>query len=171
MSAGPTVVVARVEALFGVRGWVRLRSYTRPPDNLLRFRHFSLGEGAPRRELRLAEMAPHGKGFIARFEDVADRDAAAALVGLELAVSRAELPPPGPETFYWSDLIGFEVRGRDDEALGTLTGFIETAAHDVMVVSAEGRERLIPYVRGVYVQHVDVGARRIEVDWSSDFDA
>ena len=89
------VVLGRVSGLFGVRGWVKLHSFTRPPDNLLAYRNLTLGSGPSGTRLRLEEGRRHGKTLIGRFAGIDDRDAAAALVGQELAVGRAELPETG----------------------------------------------------------------------------
>lgn len=162
-------MVARVEGLFGVKGWVKLRSYTRPPDNLLRFRHFGIGEPGEHRGLDVAGLQRRGRGFAAGFEGYEDRDAALALVGCDLWVPRADLPPVRRGEMYWSDLIGFRVQG-EDGPLGTVSGFIETAAHDVMVVDDAGVERLIPYVPKAIVRKVDPQGRRIDVRWRRDYE-
>lgn len=170
MAVPPAIVLARVEGLIGLHGMVRLRSFTRPPDNLLGYIRLYCGEAGAARELAVRAIEPRQRGFAATFRGIGDRDEAASLVGLELWVPRDSLPAPAPGEFYWADLIGFEVRGEDGEALGRVTGFLETAAHDVMVLEDGGRERLIPFVREVYVRRVDLGAGRIDVNWRREYD-
>ena len=162
------VVLGRVSGLFGVRGWVKLHSFTRPPENLLEYREFALGAGASGPPLCLEEGRRHGKTLIARFAGIDDRDAAAALVGRELSVDRAALPETGGDEYYWADLIGLEVRNRDGAVLGRVEKLLATGANDVLVVRGD-RERLVPFVQGQFVLDVDLDGGRITVDWDPEF--
>ena len=162
------IVVGRVSGLFGVRGWVKVHSHTRPPDNLLGFGEVEVGAADGWQPLRVAECRRHGKTFIARFEGVEDRDQAAGLVGRDLAVRRRQLPGTEPGEVYWVDLIGLEVVNLRGERLGRVRELIETGADDVMVLDAE-RERLVPFARDRVVRQVDLEAGRILVDWELDY--
>lgn len=154
-----------------MRGAVRLRSFTRPPDNLLRYRVLHFGESPAPVTLSVSAIESASRGFAVIFAGVQSREDAAALTGRELWVPRAELAPPAADEMYWSDLIGFDVFGIAGDVLGRVTGFIETGAQDVMIVAHAGGERMIPFVRGAIVQAVHAGERRIDVDWSAEFDA
>jgi 16S rRNA processing protein RimM len=162
------VVLGRVGGLYGVRGWVKLWSYTDPVDNLLAYRDLELGQGGAWRPVRLLEGRHHGEGLVARFEGVSDRDSAALLVGAELAVARERLPAPEEGEYYWTDLVGLEVVNRDGLSLGRVGEMIATGANDVMVVSGD-RERLVPFLPGRFVDEVDLAGGRIYVDWDPDF--
>jgi 16S rRNA processing protein RimM len=162
------VRVGRISGLFGVKGWVKLYSYTEPRDGLLEYDPLLLGENEDWRPVRLAEARLHGKGLIGLFEGIGDRDQAAALVGLELTVLRSQLPDMGPGEVYWVDLIGLSVDNVDGERLGTVERLLETGANDVLVVSGD-RERLIPFVRDEVVKEIDLAAGRIVVDWGLDY--
>ncbi len=162
------VVLGRVSGLYGVRGWVRVHSYTRPPDNLLDYRELTLGAVADGRRLVLEEGRRHGKALIARFAGFDDRDAAAALVGQELSVDREALPETEGDEYYWADLTGLEVLNRDGVLLGRVEGLLGTGANDVLVVRGD-RERLVPFVQGRYVLDVDLAGGRMTVDWDPDF--
>lgn len=161
-------MVGRVSGLYGVRGWVKLYSHTRPMDNLLDYGELEADLGGERRALRLVEGRVHGGGLVGRFEGVDDRDAAAALVGAELAVGRDELPETGEGEYYWADLVGLEVVTGEGAALGRVDHLMETGANDVMVVAGD-RERLIPFTPGRHVKEVDLDGGRIVVDWDPDF--
>ncbi len=162
------VVVGRVSGLFGVRGWVKLYSYTRPQDNLLGFRDVELKLGDAWREYRLAEGRRQGKALVGRFEGIDDRDAAAGLVGAEIACPRESLPETAEDEYYWDDIVGLDVVNRDGVCLGRVDRMMETGVHDVMVVSGD-RERLIPFTPGVHVVEVDLAHDRVVVDWDPDF--
>ena len=168
MSAARRVIVGKVGGLYGVRGWVRLWSFTDPPENLLGYREVELGQEGGWAPARLAEARPHGESLVGRFEGIADRDAAAALVGAELAVRREALPPAGEGEYYWSDLVGLEVVNRQGVSLGRIREMMATGANDVMVVEGE-RERLLPFLPGHFVDEVDLAGGRVLVDWDPDF--
>jgi len=157
------VVLGRVSGVYGVRGWVRIRSFTDPVEALLDYRRCRLiAEGRP--PLRLAEGRRHGKGLVARFDGIDDRDAAAGLIGGDVAVERRSMPDPGPDSWYWADLEGLEVVRECGEIIGNVDHLIQTGANDVLVVRGE-TEVLIPFVTGSVIKGVDLAAGRIVVDW------
>ena len=168
MSAGKRVILGKVGAVFGVRGWVKLWSYTDPPANLLEYSELELGRSGSWAPARLVEARPHGEALVGRFAGVEDRDGAAALVGAELAVAREALPSPGEGEFYWTDLVGLEVINRAGVHLGRVREMMATGANDVMVVEGD-RERLVPFLPGHWVDRVDLAGGRIVVDWDPDF--
>ncbi|MGD9387246.1 MAG: ribosome maturation factor RimM [Gammaproteobacteria bacterium] len=168
MSAARRVLLGKVGAVHGVRGWVRLWSFTDPPRNLLDYGEFDLGRGGQWTRVRLAEGKPHGEGLVGRFDGIEDRDAAAELVGADLAVEREALPPLAEGEYYWTDLVGLAVVNREGVELGTVAEMMATGANDVIVVSGD-RERLIPFLPGRNVDEVDLAGGRIVVDWDPDF--
>ena len=168
MTGERRVVLGKVGGLFGVQGWVKLWSYTEPVENLLAYREVELGIGGQWRTGRLLEGRRHGGGLVGRFEGAADRDTAAALVGAEIAVARDRLPAPAEGEYYWADLVGLEVVNREGVSLGRVEEMMATGANDVMVVAGE-RERLLPFLPGLYVDSVDLAAGCITVDWDPEF--
>ena len=81
---------------------------------------------------------------------------------------RDQLPELPQGEYYWTDLIGLDVRLEDGRRLGTIDNMLATGANDVMVVRGE-RERLIPFVPGQYVKEVDLAGGCVTVDWGPDF--
>lgn len=167
--------MGRISGLYGVRGWVRVFSYTEPREALLDYRDCLLRRGDRWTPASLAEGRGQGKGLVARFDGIEDRDAAAAVVGAEIAVSRASLPEPDEGRYYWADLEGMRVRHTDGRILGRVSYMLATGAHDVMAVepadqgSGNGaREILIPFVPGSSVLAVDTKEGVIDVDWEWD---
>ncbi len=162
------VVLGRISGVFGVRGWVKVFSYTEPRNDILTYSPWSIGEDGGWRERRLLDGKPHGKGIIALFDGCSDRDLAALLVGRDIAVRRGRLPHLEQDDYYWSDLEGLEVRTLNGVELGVISHLFGTGANDVMVVKGE-RERLIPYLWERVVKQVDLEAGRMLVDWDPDF--
>lgn len=158
------VILGRIVGLHGVKGWVKVHSYTNPRQAVLDYRDCLLMRSGTRQPARIAEGRAHGKGVVARFDGTADRDEASRLVGAEIAVPREALPDAGEGHFYWTDLEGLTVVHRDGTELGRVAYLLETGANDVLVVQGE-REILIPFVLGSVILDVDLAEGRIDVDW------
>ena len=112
-----------VGAPFGVRGWVKLRSYTEPPERLLEHRSLQLRLGGAWRAYRVEASGRSGGQLTVKLVGVEDRDAAQALTGAPIGVPRSELPARGAKDFYRADLIGCEVVNLDGCAAGGRAAF------------------------------------------------
>jgi 16S rRNA processing protein RimM len=167
MQGDRRVLLGRVVGVFGVAGWVKVESFTEPRDNILRYRPWTVVHGGNETQVEKPQGRTQGKGLVAKLPQADDRDQAAALLGAELFVDRAQLPEPSEGEIYWADLEGLEVVLEDGTLLGTVSHLFPTGANDVIVVRG-AKERLIPYVEGV-VKSVDLEARRVTVDWDPDF--
>jgi 16S rRNA processing protein RimM len=111
-----------------------------------------------------------GNLIVARLLGIEDRDQAGELGGSEIAVSRAQFEPLRDGQYYWTDLLGLEVRNLAGIVFGTIVGMMETGANDVMEVKQEdGQARLIPFVLGLYVKEVRLDDGLVIVDWDPDF--
>ena len=169
MHADRLLVVGKIVGLSGVQGWVKLESYTEPRMRIFAYQPWSLSTGDGGREISGAHGREQGKGMIAALPGIADRDAAAALVGAEIRVLRSLLPKPKQGEYYWTDLEGLEVVAVDGTALGRVSHLFATGANDVLVARDGERERLIPFVHQQFVHKVDLDTGRITVDWDPDF--
>lgn len=163
------IVLGRITGLYGVRGWVKVYSNTQPRDNILRYERWQIGRPGQWRMAVLEEGRSHGKGIVAKLQGCDDRDAAAALMGLEITILREQLPPTAADEYYWSDLVGLAVSNTEGVALGQVDHLLETGANDVLVVQQDGVERLIPFVQGQFVKTIDLSAGTMVVDWDPDF--
>jgi len=162
---GQVVVLGRVGAPFGVQGWVKLESYTEPPEQILKYP--ALRAGAAGGEVAVRDWKRVGRGQLAVHVDgVASRDAAVALRGAELWVRRADLPPTARGEYYFADLIGLVAVNLEGDALGQVAEILELPAHPVLVLRGE-RERLVPLVRERLIK-VDLDAGRMTLDWHRD---
>lgn len=162
------VIVGRLGSPFGVKGWIRVHSHTRPAEQLFDYPLWGLGESGELRELAVEAAQAQGKGWIARLGGIADRDAAAELTGAMISVSRTMLPRAEQGAYYWIDLIGLRVVSTQGFDFGRVDSLMETGANDVLVVHGDA-ERLIPFVQPDVIQRIDLSAGVIEVDWDPDF--
>lgn len=160
--------MGRVSGVFGVRGWVKVFSYTEPRENILEYQPWLIANGDGWEEVAVVDGRLHGKGVVAHIEGVDDRDAAAALMDTTIAVRRDQLAALQPGEFYHADLVGLEVVTVDGVSLGKVSHLFATGANQVMVVQGE-RERLIPFVQEQVVRSVDIDDGRITVDWDPEF--
>jgi 16S rRNA processing protein RimM len=154
-----------VGAPFGVRGWIKLRSHTDPPERLLDHRNLRIGRGGIWRDYRIEASGRSGGALTVKLAGVEDRDQAQALRGAEVCVPRSELPPRDDKDFYRADLIGCEVVNLEGLGLGVVQHFVETPAQVLMVVRG-AQEFWIPAVPQ-HLRRVDLQERRVVVDWSA----
>jgi 16S rRNA processing protein RimM len=153
-----------VGAPFGVRGWIKLRSHTDPPERLLEHRSLRIGQGSVWQNYRIEASGRSGGALTVKLAGIEDRNQAQALRGAQVCVPRSELPQRDDRDFYRADLIGCEVVNLDGEGLGNVQHFIETPAQVLMVVRGT-REFWIPAVPQ-HLRRVDLKARRVVVDWN-----
>jgi 16S rRNA processing protein RimM len=156
-----------VVGVYGVKGWIKLESDTRPREAIFNYSPWRLGlkNGWEQRVVRHGET--RGNGLVARLDGIDDRDTAYSLIGTPIAIPRQELPGVAPGEFYWADLVGCRVVNQDGVEFGRIAGLMETGANDVLVVEGT-RERLIPYIDKVIVS-VDLAQQLVKVDWEEDF--
>ena len=162
------VVLGRITSLYGVKGWVKLHSYTDPVDNILDYDPLYIQSAGDWRELMLVASREHGKSLVIKIDGVDDRDAALAFLSRNVAVPRVQLPALDEGEYYWADLENLQVVNLQGEELGRIDRLFDTGANDVMVVRGE-REYLIPFIREQVVREIDLSAQRMVVDWDADF--
>lgn len=162
------IELGRIAAPFGVRGWVKVESYTEPPEQILEFPVWRADRpGSGCRELRHLEGRRHGKGLVVRLAGIEDREQALALARRELWIERRELPALKEGEYYRADLVGLAVVNLEGRVLGRVDHFLDAPANAVMVVVGE-REHWLPVVPR-HVRRVDLEGGRITVDWDPDF--
>jgi 16S rRNA processing protein RimM len=154
-----------VGAPYGVRGWLKLRSHTDPPERLLDHRLLRIGQGSVWQSYRIESSGRSGGALTVKLAGVEDRDQAQALRGAQVCVPRSELPPRDDKDFYRADLIGCEVVNLEGVGLGSVRHFVETPAQVLMVVRGD-KEFWIPAVPQ-HLRRVDLQARRVVVDWDA----
>ncbi len=170
MSGAPRklVTLGRVSGLLGVKGWLKIFSYTDPRDSIVDFETWVLRIGNDEQTVELEDRRKHARTVAVKLKAIDDRDQAQTLVGADIAVERDALAPCQPGEFYWADLQGSAVVTVQGEPLGRLDYLFETGGHDVMVVIGD-RQRLIPFVQGKVVREVRLEQRLIVVDWDPSY--
>jgi len=163
------VIMGRIAAAHGIRGWVKIQPYTEYLDSLMDYRSWWIGrEGGPWREVEVRQCEAHNKTLAAELPDCPDRSAAEKLKGLLIAVPRNNLPQQNNDEYYWSDLIGLAVVNEAGVSLGTVGSLLETGANQVLSVRGDNGEILIPFVASA-IKQVDMKNKTILVDWAPDY--
>lgn len=174
--AATHVVMGRIGAPYGIKGWVKLYSFTDSPENLLDYRKFWVCD--PERpdtltSIEIDEARPQGQGFVGHIKGCDEREQTRRYTGLELMLTKAELPSL-EAGYYWHQLEGLRVRNRAGEDLGRVVQLMATGANDVLVVrgdaaSVDQEERLLPWVEEQVVLDVDLAGAVLQVDWERDW--
>lgn len=172
-SADELVVLGKITSVHGVRGEVKVYSFTDPIDNLLNYHCWTLRRAGEVRQVELVQGRLQGKLLVAKLKGFEDRDEARALADSEICVPRSSLPNLAEGEFYWHQLEGLKVINQSGLLLGQVDHLLETGANDVMVVrpcagSLDDRERLLPYTEPC-VLGIDLDAGEMRVDWDADF--
>lgn len=165
------VVVGKIASAYGIKGWVHVYSYTEPASNILHYKPWYLesrDSEQPWEPVKLIDGRPHGKQVVVQLEGCVDRNDADQLRGLEIAVSREQLPVADDDEFYWIEIEGMKVINLQGVEFGVVDHVMETGANDVLVVKGD-RERLIPYVMDEFIRDIDRDAGIITVDWDAEF--
>lgn len=156
------VCVGVITGAQGVRGAVRLKSFTAEPEDVARYGPLEDERGERRFALRVVGSA---KGvLIAAIAGLDDRDRAEALRGLRLYLPRAALPPAGEEEYYHADLIGLDAVLPDGTSLGSVRAVHDFGAGDTLEIErTSGPPAMVPFTRAV-VPVVDLNAGRLVID-------
>ena len=156
------ILLARIGAPHGVKGAVRVKTFTGDPMAIGNYGQLTSEDG---RVFSIAEIRPDKAGVVARFKGVADRNAAAAITGIDLYVDRSALPAPDDEDeFYHADLIGLAVQKADGTVLGTIVSVLDHGAGEFLEIAPpKGQTLLIPFTKAA-VPEIDIAAGRVVAD-------
>lgn len=168
MSEQQHISVGKISGVFGVKGWVKVFSFTDPRENILAYSPWLLIKGDEIKTVDVVDGQLQGKTIVAQLDGVNDRDQAAGLMGWDIFISRDQLPKAAKGEYYWSELIGLAVETIDGVQLGIVDSLLETGANDVVIVHGD-RERVIPFLQGQTIINVDLDAGRLIVDWDPEF--
>jgi 16S rRNA processing protein RimM len=169
------VIVGRIGGAFGVAGWVKVGSYTVPPENLLHYRVWRLLSARNKDDWTAAHATQGrvaGNVLHVKLEGIETREQAAALCGFEIGIRRDELPQLPEGEYYWDDLIGLDASSLDGERLGEIVEVRAAPAHPLLRVidknAGKTIERWVPLVRE-RIKSVDLTAGRAVLDWQRDW--
>jgi 16S rRNA processing protein RimM len=174
-NASDTLIVGKVGAPYGVKGWVKITSYTEEPANIFDYRPWLLEQKAGSKEVKIDQWKTHNKGLVAKFVGIDDRDSADLLKNIEISIASSQLPELAEDEFYWRELVGMKVVTESGYDLGKIEEMFETGANDVMLIKANindafgQKQRMVPYLVEQVVKQVNKTERVVTVDWEPGF--
>nr|WP_087146185.1 ribosome maturation factor RimM [Crenothrix polyspora] len=168
MTKQTLINVGKISGVFGIKGWVKVFSFTEPTDNILNYSPWILKKGTDTKTVKVVTGRVQGKAIVAEIEGISDRDIAAALAGWEILVEQSQLPNVVGNEYYWFDLVGLRVENTQGSDFGVVESLMETGANDVLIVKGD-RDRAIPFLQGQTIIKIDLDAGLMIVDWDLDF--
>lgn len=166
------VVLGRLTAPYGVKGWLHLHPFGDDPASWKRMPQWWLarddGPNAQWMPYEVSGLRRHGGGWVVKLNGVDARAGAEALTGWFFGAAKEALPRTDDGEYYWADLIGLRVVNAQGISLGSVEQVIETGANDVLRLLDGEHERLLPFIEQV-VKEVDVAGGRMMVDWQADW--
>ncbi|OCG34828.1 ribosome maturation factor RimM [Gilliamella sp. Fer2-1] len=175
MNTENLIIVGKLGSSYGIRGWLRIFSFTELPDSIFDYTPWYIQRAGQWQEVIVESFKPHNHDMIVKLKGIDDRDQANALTNTEVFVDAEKLPTLNNGDFYWKDLIGCRVKTVNGYDLGQVTDLMETGSNDVLVVKANLKdafgttERLIPFVDDQFIKQVDLVTKMIVVDWDPAF--
>lgn len=167
-------VMGKITSVYGVKGWVKVFSYTQPKENICRYKTWTIQRGKEQRVIEVLECKPHGNGLVARLKGCNDREQARTYSDFLIKIEKEKLPELAEGDYYWHQLEGLDVSVPDVGLLGKVSHLMETGSNDVLVIkpcdgSMDDRERLVPYLVDQVVKSVSLDEKQIIVDWDPEF--
>ena len=168
------MVLGKITAVYGIKGWLKIYSFTDPMENIFEYQPWRLNVGGTLKEVKVEASKKHGKGLIAKLDGVDDRNIAQTYCGYEILADSGLLPELKEGEYYWSQLQNLLVYTESDQLLGKVIRLMETGANDVLVVkgtadSIDQKERLLPYLPDQVIKKIDLETGAMWVDWDPEF--
>lgn len=167
------VLIGAIGKPYGIKGWVKINSYTEPTSNIFDYRPWYLAAPGKENSPILIEIINyhlnHGQHLIAQLADCQTPESASLLTNHKIYVERQTLSPLAEKEYYWVDLIGLKVYNQEKIYLGTVEAILATGSNDVLVVVDQKKRHLIPFLLERTIQSIDIGQKTMLVDWNSNF--
>ena len=161
------LLVGKINGFFGVQGWVKIFSYTKPRKNILEYQPWYFLDNETYKVIEITSGREQSKTIVAQVKGINNRDEALQLIGKDLYINKDQLPELDNDAHYWYELTGFQVINKNEVDLGIVDYFVDTGSNHVLVIKGE-TEHWIPYIEPFLVS-VDKHKKVISVDWDENF--
>jgi 16S rRNA processing protein RimM len=158
------IVVGKLGSTYGIKGWIKVNSFTEQPLDILDFNPWYLEDSTGWTKINLEGQRPHGKTIVIKLAGFDTPEKVRLLTGKKIAVERSQLPALQQGDYYWEDLEGLSVIDQQGRCLGTVSYLMATGSNDVLIIKGE-KEHAIPYLPGTVVLEVNLEKREIHVNW------
>ncbi|AVI61449.1 ribosome maturation factor RimM [Halomonas sp. GFAJ-1] len=168
------VVLGKLTSPHGIKGWLKVYSYTSPMDSILQYPEWWVRQGETLTKMTIVQGRRQGKGLVVQLKGIDDRTAAEALAQTDVLMPKEALPTLPDDEYYWHELEGLTVFTQSGERLGQVSYLFETGANDVMVVRGDNdaidkRERLLPFLPDDVIVEISPENGRMVVNWDPEF--
>lgn len=160
------VLIGRITGAHGIRGEVKLQSFTAEPEAIARYGPLQTDRGTT---VEIERLRPQKQGFIATLKGIGDRNRAEALAGAELFIDRTALPDPGNDESYIHDLVGLSVVSRDGSVFGKVADVVNYGAGDLIDIARAGEASILVPFSNAFVPEVDLAKGRLTIDLPEDY--
>lgn len=162
------VVVGRIGSAYGVKGWVKLQSFTDPVDNIFGYHPWYVEDKGDWKPIDCDQYEFHNDKPIVHIQGYDTPERVKQLAGREIAIDKSLLPKLPEGEFYWHELIGLTAMTPQGVILGTTTQIVSNGAHPILMIVGE-KTHLIPLLFGQFIGRVDLEKGQMVVKWDPEF--
>jgi len=167
MTSGKKILVGKISNPHGIKGWVKVISFTDPIENILSYKKWTISDNQTEKTYCLEDSRIQGNKIVIKLEGVNNRDDAELLKNLQIEVNRSDLPKLDENSYYWEDLVDFNVIDINGMHVGKVDSLFRTGSNDVLVIINETKQRLlVPFIMEEVIKYVDLDKELISIDWA-----
>ena len=167
MKSGKKILVGKISNPHGIKGWVKVISFTDPIDNILSYKKWTISDNETEKTYCLEDSRIQGNKIVIKLEGVNNRDDADLLKNLQIEINRSDLPKLEENSYYWEDLVDFNVINIKGMHVGKVDSLFRTGSNDVLVIINETKQRLlVPFIMEEVIKYVDLAKELISIDWA-----
>ncbi|MDG2297375.1 MAG: ribosome maturation factor RimM [Gammaproteobacteria bacterium] len=166
MKSDKKILVGKISNPHGIKGWVKVISFTDPIENILSYKQWIISDKETEKTYYLEDSRVQGNKIVIKLENVNDRNDADLLKNLQIQVNRSDLPELDQNSYYWEDLVDFNVIDIKGNHVGKVDSLFRTGSNDVLVIIDETKERLlVPFIMEEVIKYIDLAKELISIDW------
>jgi 16S rRNA processing protein RimM len=167
MKSGKKILVGKISNPHGIKGWIKVISFTDPIENILSYKKWTISDNETEKTYCLEDSRIQGNKIVIKLEGVNNRDDADLLKNLQIEINRSDLPELEENSYYWEDLVDFNVIDIKGNPVGKVDSLFRTGSNDVLVIINETKERLlVPFIMEEVIKYVDLAKELISIDWA-----
>ena len=169
MQDSDVIIIGVVGRAFGIKGWVKINSFSFPLENIFTYSPLLLKTNNLTQTVEIEHYEIHNANLVAKFIGINDRNAAELITNSEIIIKKEQLESISDEDeYYWNNLTGLKIVNTKGIYLGIVVTIFNNKATDILVIKDNEKERMIPFIKQ-YILNIDLEKKEILVDWEEDF--
>jgi len=167
MKSGNKILVGKITNTNVNKKWEKVISFTDPIENILSYKKWTISDNETEKTYCLEDSRIQGNKIVIKLEGVNNRDDADLLKNLQIEINRSDLPELEENSYYWEDLVDFNVIDIKGMHVGKVDSLFRTGSNDVLVIINETKQRLlVPFIMEEVIKYVDLDKELISIDWA-----